>query len=138
MILLILVVCLITPLLPLIDPDEKDLAVRLETPFNAKHWLGTDELGRDLLSRLLWGTRVSLAVGFAATFAAALIGSTIGLVSGYFGGRIDSLLMRLIDTIWAFPYLLLALSIVAAFGPGLLNALMAIAIVNIPFFARTV
>ena len=77
-------------------------------------------------------------MGFAATFAAALIGSTIGLVSGYFGGRIDSLLMRLIDTIWAFPYLLLALAIVAAFGPGLLNALMAIAIVNIPFFARTV
>ncbi|MGB0363186.1 MAG: ABC transporter permease, partial [bacterium] len=113
LIILILVVCLITPLLPLIDPDETDLAVRLETPFNAKHWLGTDELGRDLLSRLLWGTRVSLAVGFAATFAAALIGSTIGLVSGYFGGRIDSLLMRLIDTIWAFPYLLLALAIVA-------------------------
>ena len=138
LIVLILVVCLITPLLPLIDPDETDLAVRLETPFNARHWLGTDELGRDLLSRLLWGTRVSLAVGFAATFAAALIGSTIGLVSGYFGGRIDSLLMRLIDTIWAFPYLLLALAIVAAFGPGLLNALMAIAIVNIPFFARTV
>ncbi|MDP6381737.1 MAG: ATP-binding cassette domain-containing protein [SAR324 cluster bacterium] len=77
-------------------------------------------------------------MGFAATFAAALIGGTIGLVSGYFGGRIDSLLMRLIDTIWAFPYLLLALAIVAAFGPGLLNALMAIAIVNIPFFARTV
>lgn len=138
LIVLILVVCLMTPLLPLIDPDETDLAVRLETPFNARHWLGTDELGRDLLSRLLWGTRVSLAVGFAATFAAALIGSTIGLVSGYFGGRIDSLLMRLIDTIWAFPYLLLALAIVAAFGPGLLNALMAIAIVNIPFFARTV
>ena len=138
LIVLILVVCLITPLLPLIDPDETDLAVRLETPFNARHWLGTDELGRDLLSRLLWGTRVSLAVGFAATVAAALIGSTIGLVSGYFGGRIDSLLMRLIDTIWAFPYLLLALAIVAAFGPGLLNALMAIAIVNIPFFARTV
>ncbi len=135
---LIILICLLTPFLPLIDPDETDLAVRLEPPFNSRHWLGTDELGRDLFSRLLWGTRVSLAVGFAATFAAALIGSSIGLVSGYFGGKIDSLLMRLIDTLWAFPYLMLALAIVAAFGPGLMNALMAIAIVNVPFFARIV
>jgi peptide/nickel transport system permease protein len=138
LIVLIVLICLLTPFLPLIDPDETDLTVRLETPFNLRHWLGTDELGRDLFSRLLWGTRVSLAVGFAATFASALIGSSIGLISGYFGGKTDSLLMRLIDTIWAFPYLLLALAIVAAFGPGLMNALMAIAIVNVPFFARTV
>ncbi len=131
-------VCLLTPWLPLPDPDATNLANRLKPPLHPDHWLGTDELGRDLLSRLLWGTRVSLAVGFVATLAAALIGSTIGLLSGYFQGWIDSTLMRVVDTLMAFPYMLLALAIVAAFGPGLLNALLAIAIVNVPFFARTV
>src|SRR6056300_1018441 len=135
---LIFVLCLMTPWLPLPDPDATDLANRLKTPLTSNHWLGTDELGRDLLSRLLWGTRVSLVVGFVATLAAALVGSLIGLVSGYFQGWIDSGLMRGVDTLMAFPYMLLALAIVAAFGPGLLNALFAIAIVNVPFFARTV
>lgn len=132
------VLCLLTPWLSLPDPDATNLANRLKPPLHPEHWLGTDELGRDLLSRLLWGTRVSLAVGFVATFAAAVIGSTIGLVSGYFQGWVDSLLMRVVDTLMAFPYMLLALAIVAAFGPGLLNALLAIAIVNVPFFARTI
>ncbi|MAA69421.1 MAG: peptide ABC transporter permease [Deltaproteobacteria bacterium] len=135
---LIFALCLITPWLPLPDPDVTDLANRLKTPLTSNHWLGTDELGRDLLSRLLWGTRVSLVVGFVATLAAALVGSLIGLVAGYFQGWIDSGLMRGVDTLMAFPYMLLALAIVAAFGPGLLNALFAIAIVNVPFFARTV
>ena len=81
---------------------------------------------------------MSLVVGFVATLAAALVGSLIGLVSGYFQGWIDSGLTRAVDTLMAFPYMLLALAIVAAFGPGLLNALFAIAIVNVPFFARTV
>ena len=134
----IFALCLMTPWLPLPDPDVTDLANRLKTPLSSNHWLGTDELGRDLLSRLLWGTRVSLVVGFVATLAAALVGSLIGLVSGYFQGWIDSGLMRGVDTLMAFPYMLLALAIVAAFGPGLLNALFAIAIVNVPFFARTV
>ena len=134
----IFALCLMTPWLPLPDPDVTDLANRLKTPLSSNHWLGTDELGRDLLSRLLWGTRVSLVVGLVATLAAALVGSLIGLVSGYFQGWIDSGLMRGVDTLMAFPYMLLALAIVAAFGPGLLNALFAIAIVNVPFFARTV
>ena len=87
---------------------------------------------------LIWGTRVSLAVGVSATLIAAFIGSLIGLVAGYAGGRTDNLLMRGIDMIMAFPYILLALAIVAALGPGLLNALYAIAVVNIPFFARNI
>ena len=82
----IFALCLMTPWLPLPDPDVTDLANRLKTPLSSNHWLGTDELGRDLLSRLLWVTRVSLVVGFVATLAAALVGSFIGLVSGYFQG----------------------------------------------------
>ncbi len=99
---------------------------------------GTDQLGRDLLARLLWGTRTSLAVGLFAVLVAALIGTLIGLAAGYFRGWLDGLLMRSIDVLLAFPYLLLALAIVAALGPGLRNAMLAITLVNIPFFARTV
>jgi len=129
---------LITPFLPLPDPDLTDLANRLKPPLSAGAPLGTDHLGRDILARLMWGTRVSLAVGIVATLVAALFGSTIGIVAGYRGGRIDNLLMRGIDMLMAFPYMLLALTIVAVLGPGLMNALFAIAIVNIPFFARNV
>lgn len=128
----------ITPILPLADPDITEPAQRLLRPGAEAHPLGTDHLGRDLLSRLLWGMRVSVAVGLAATLIAAFIGSLIGLSAGYSGGRTDSILMRGIDLVMAFPYILLALAIVAVLGPGLLNALYAIAIVNIPFFARNV
>ncbi len=136
--LLLLLLALVTPWLPLLDPDVTDPANRLQTPFSTGHPLGTDALGRDILSRLLWGTRVSLAVGIAASLVAALVGSLIGIVAGYFGGRTDNLLMRGIDMLMAFPYILLALAIVAVLGPGLMNALYAIAIVNIPFFARNI
>lgn len=129
---------LIAPLLPLPDPDATDLLQRLAPPLTPGHLLGTDALGRDMLSRLLWGTRVSVAVGLCATLLAALCGTLIGLIAGYTAGRTDTILMRLIDMIMAFPYILLALAIVAVLGPGLLNALYAIALVNIPFFARNV
>lgn len=135
---LVVFIALITPWLPLPDPNATKPSDRLIPPFSLGHWLGTDQLGRDILSRLLWGTRVSLVVGIIATLVAALIGSTIGIVAGYFGKRVDSILMRSIDMMMAFPYILLALAIVAVLGPGLLNALYAIAIVNIPFFARNV
>ncbi|HUF55201.1 MAG TPA: dipeptide/oligopeptide/nickel ABC transporter permease/ATP-binding protein [Thermohalobaculum sp.] len=135
---LLVAVVLVTPVLPLPDPDVTDPAQRLLRPGAEGHPLGTDHLGRDLMSRLLWGTRVSIAVGLSATLIAALIGSLIGLVAGYAGGRTDSLLMRGIDLVMAFPYILLALAIVAVLGPGLLNALYAIAIVNVPFFARNI
>ncbi|BCQ33997.1 dipeptide/oligopeptide/nickel ABC transporter permease/ATP-binding protein [Erwinia rhapontici] len=128
----------IAPLLPLPDPDATDLLQRLAPPLTPGHLLGTDALGRDMLSRLLWGTRVSVAVGLSATLLAAVFGTLIGLIAGYAAGRTDSILMRLIDMIMAFPYILLALAIVAVLGPGLLNALYAIALVNIPFFARNV
>lgn len=136
--LLTFIVALCAPLLPLADPDATNLLQRLLPPLSPGHLLGTDPLGRDVLSRLIWGTRVSLAVGISATLLAALFGTLIGLLAGYAGGRTDSLLMRLIDMLMAFPYILLALAIVAVLGPGLLNALYAIAVVNIPFFARNI
>ncbi|MBF0280129.1 MAG: dipeptide/oligopeptide/nickel ABC transporter permease/ATP-binding protein [SAR324 cluster bacterium] len=134
----ILAVVLLAPFLPLPNPDATNLSQRLTEPFHPDHFLGTDELGRDILSRLIWGTRVSLAVGIAATFFACLFGTLIGLIAGYFGKWTDNVLMRFIDILMAFPYILLALAIVAALGAGLLNALLAIAVVNVPFFARNV
>ncbi|MBZ0332183.1 dipeptide/oligopeptide/nickel ABC transporter permease/ATP-binding protein [Halomonas sp. ANAO-440] len=135
---LLVLLCLITPWLPLADPNSTSPANRLQPPLTEGHLLGTDALGRDILSRLLWGTRISLAVGIAASLVAAFFGSLIGIVAGYFGGRTDNTLMRGIDMLMAFPYILLALAIVAVLGPGLMNALYAIAIVNIPFFARNI
>ncbi|QBK31814.1 dipeptide/oligopeptide/nickel ABC transporter permease/ATP-binding protein [Roseitalea porphyridii] len=134
----IVLIALAAPILPLADPDATAPANRLLRPLAEGHLLGTDALGRDILSRLIWGTRVSLAVGISATLIAAFFGSLIGLVAGYAGGRIDTVLMRGIDMVMAFPYILLALAIVAVLGPGLLNALYAIAVVNIPFFARNI
>ena len=134
----VIFVALVTPLLPLPDPDVIDTKNRFKTPFTTDAFLGTDHLGRDLMSRLLWGTRLSLAVGFCAAFLAALIGSSIGIISGFYGKHVDNILMRGIDILMAFPYILLALAIVAALGPGLFNALIAVAIVNIPFFARNI
>ncbi|HEX2148135.1 MAG TPA: dipeptide/oligopeptide/nickel ABC transporter permease/ATP-binding protein [Pseudorhizobium sp.] len=134
----LVMVALLAPVLPLPDPNATAPAERLQPVLSQGHLLGTDQLGRDILSRLIWGSRVSMAVGFTATLVAALLGSAIGLVSGYAGGRTDNLMMRGIDMLMAFPYILLALAIVAVLGPGLMNALYAIAIVNIPFFARNV
>ena len=138
LLLIFAVLALLVPWLPLLDPNVTAPAHRLLSPLAATHWLGTDSLGRDELSRLAWGLRVSLAVGLSATLIAAVIGSLIGLVAGFAGGKTDRVLMRGIDMLMAFPYILLALAIVAVLGPGLINALYAIAIVNIPFFARNV
>src|SRR5699024_5045906 len=134
----ILALALARPALPLPDPNATHLADRVQPMFSPGHLFGTDQLGRDLLSRLIWGARVSIAVGVIATVFAAVVGSLIGLVAGFYGRWLDNTLMRGVDTLMAFPYLLLALAIVAALGPGLMNALFAIAVVNVPFFARAV
>lgn len=134
----IIMLAILTPLLPLAPPNEIDTPNRFVLPFSDNALLGTDHLGRDLLSRLLWGTQLSLAVGLAAAFIAGFFGALLGIVAGYLGGRTDSLIMRSVDILMAFPYILLALAIVAALGPGLMNALIAVAVVNIPFFARNV
>jgi peptide/nickel transport system permease protein len=135
---LIALVSLLAPVLPLADPNHTEILHRLAVPLTPGHPLGTDELGRDLLSRVIWGMRLSLAVGVAAALLASVIGSVIGMLAAYYGRLADTLLMRGIDMLMAFPYLLLALAIVAALGPSLGHAMVAIVIVNIPFFARAV
>ena len=141
LVILVLIVldALAAPLLPLPDPDVDGPANRLHLPLSrrpsARHRRARP---RHPLAPGLGQPRVSLAVGVSATLIAAFFGSLIGLVAGYAGGRVDSLLMRGIDMVMAFPYILLALAIVAVLGPGLINALYAIAIVNIPFFARNI
>ena len=137
-ILFIVILSIITPVLNLVNPNEVNTANRFIKPFNETHWLGTDHLGRDILSRLLWGTQLSLIVGFLAALFAAVIGSFLGIIAGSLGGRLDNIIMRTIDVLMSFPYVLLALAIVAVLGPSLMNALIAVAIVNIPFFARNV
>jgi peptide/nickel transport system permease protein len=119
------------------DPNEIHYDFILSAP-DGRFWFGTDELGRDILSRLMFGARVSLQVIAAAVLASLAVGAVIGLVAGYIGGRVDDLLMRIMDGLMAFPALVLALAIVAVLGPDLLNAMIAIAVVNIPGFARLV
>jgi ABC-type dipeptide/oligopeptide/nickel transport system permease subunit len=113
-----------------VDPDQARLAP------GPGHLLGTDELGRDVLSRVLWGGRISLPVAFVAVAVGLTVGGTIGMAAGYRGGLTDLLLMRLIDAILAFPALILAIALVAALGPNLQNAMIAIGIVQVPVYAR--
>lgn len=115
--------------------NELDIANRLAPP-SVDHWFGTDELGRDVLSRVVVAARVSLQVGFIAVGIALVAGVAIGLVAGFYGGGIDSLLMRLMDILFSFPAILLAIAILAALGPGVTNAMIAIGIVYTPIFAR--
>ena len=128
----------LAPWLPLADPDAVDTPHRLRPPLSPGHALGTDEFGRDLLARLVWGARVSLAAGVASAAAAMLIGVTLGILGGFYTGWIETVIMRLTDILMAFPYVLLAIAIVAGLGPGLRNAMVAIAIVGFPLYTRLV
>jgi peptide/nickel transport system permease protein len=116
-------------------PDQLDFITILAPP-SADHWMGTDELGRDVLSRIIYGARTSLVVGALSVVVAALIGTAAGVVAGYFGKTSDALIMRLMDIVFAFPSILLALAIAAVLGPSLTNAVLAISVVNLPVFAR--
>ncbi|MDQ3696137.1 MAG: ABC transporter permease [Chloroflexota bacterium] len=128
---------LLAPVIAPYDPVAQSLLSRLEAP-SAEHWLGTDEIGRDELSRLLYGARTSLFIGFVGTAGGIVLGSLLGLVAGYFGGWTDNLLMRLIDIMYAFPGILLAILIVAIMGPGLTNLMVALTIWGTPTLARIV
>jgi peptide/nickel transport system permease protein len=132
----IVAAALLAPVLPLADPNRTQPGRRLAAPLSADLLLGSDHLGRDLLSRIVWGSRISLTVGVLATGLAMIAGTTVGLVAGYFGGLVDQVVMRAIDLVMAFPYILLAIALVAALGPGLFNAMLAVAVVNVSFYAR--
>lgn len=135
---LVIALSLAAPLLTSYHPNAVVMEDRLMPPGSPGHILGTDHLGRDMLTRLLYGGRVSVAVGFIAVGIAMFFGISIGLLAGYFKGIFDILSMRFIDILMAFPYVLLAIAIIAALGPGLLNAMIAISIVGIPYYARIV
>jgi len=117
------------------DPDLQSYTQVLHAP-DADHPLGTDEIGRDVYSRVVYGTRVSLEVGLVSVGIGLVAGTLIGLLSGYLGGLVDEVLMRIMDGLWAFPALILALAITAALGQGITNTMIAIGLVYIPAFAR--
>jgi len=134
-IVLILILSFISPLILKYDYWSVDMMVRFTKP-NLDHLFGCDELGRDILSRVLFGARYTLAIGFGAVAIAGSIGMAIGAIAGYLGGKIDAFLMRVLDVIQSFPGLVFAIAISAALGTGIINTILAIGIAFMPPFAR--
>jgi len=133
----LLVVALLASVLAPQDPTHQSLPDKRAKP-GGKFILGADEFGRDILSRLIYGTRAALLVGTVSVAIALLFGTILGTTSGFFGGIVDNLIMRILDILLAFPYLLLAIAVVSAIGPGLLNTTIAVGIWAIPGFARII
>ncbi|MFP4021645.1 MAG: nickel transporter permease [Halanaerobium sp.] len=119
------------------DPMEQNFIKSFRPP-SAEHYLGTDEFGRDVFSRIIYGSRISLQIGFIAVFISLVVGVSVGLAAGYYGGWIDMVVMRIMDLMLSFPYILLALVIMSILGPGIYNAMIAIGIVYVPQYARIV
>ena len=130
----LLFIAILAPYLTPYDPVSQDYQ-RFQSP-NINHWLGTDSLGRDICSRIIQGTRVSMFVGLLAVTIALFLGTNLGIISGYYGGKIDTVLMRFIDVLLAFPGLVLAMLISGLLGPSLVNAMIAVGIMLTPSFAR--
>jgi peptide/nickel transport system permease protein len=131
----IVLVALAAPLLTTHDPIAQDVAQQLTGP-SAQHIFGTDEYGRDTWARLIYGARVSLLIGLASTAIAMIVGSAIGLLAGWYGGKLDAVVMQIMDALLAFPALILGLIVVAMLGPSTPNIILAIALTSIPPFAR--
>ncbi len=131
----LILAAIVGPILAPYDPNAMDFAARFAPP-SPSHLLGTDDFGRDILSRILYGARVSLQVGFIAVSLATVVGTTLGMLAGYGNRIVDEIIMRSMDVLFAFPALLLAIAIMAALGKGITNAMIAIGIVYVPIFAR--
>jgi ABC-type dipeptide/oligopeptide/nickel transport system permease subunit len=136
-ILLVSVLAIAAPLIAPYPPYEQDLLDRFEPP-SREHLMGTDEVGRDTFSRILYGARISLSIAMVSTLTGVAVGSLLGLVSGYFGGRIDEIIMRCLDILYAFPGVLLAVLIVSIIGPGIANLVLVLVIWGAPTLARIV
>jgi glutathione transport system permease protein len=137
-VLVLVVVAILAPYLVPFDAENFFDYDTLNSPPSAKHWLGVDPIGRDIFSRLLMGSRISLAAGFVSVAVGAVLGTLLGLVAGYYGGWWDRAIMRLCDVLFAFPGILLAIAIVAILGSGMANVIIAVSIFSIPTFARLV
>jgi peptide/nickel transport system permease protein len=136
-IILFTLVALLAPFISPYDPMEQNFIKSFRAP-SSEHLLGTDEFGRDVFSRIIYGARISLQIGFVAVFISLIVGVTVGLIAGYYGGWIDMIVMRIMDLMLSFPYILLALVIMSILGPGIYNAMVAIGIVYVPQYARIV
>ena len=136
-VLVYVLVALLAPFISPYPPLEGNLAKRLQGP-SLENWLGTDALGRDILSRVIYGARISLQIQLAAVLIALVLGTLLGLFGGYYGGFTDGLIMRLMDILLAFPGIFLAIAIIAVLGPGLMNLILAAGIYSVPQFARIV
>ncbi|WP_297575468.1 ABC transporter permease [uncultured Campylobacter sp.] len=139
----LIISAIFAPFLAPYDPYVQDLSQRLIEPFygengSFKHILGTDDFGRDLFSRIVYGTRVSILIGVISVVISLFFGLILGLSSGYYGGKVDLVVMRIVDIMLAIPAILLAIVIVAILGPSLYNAMIAIGIVGIPTYARVI
>ena len=136
-VLLYVAIAIAAPWIAPYDPEEANFSIMLKAPGTIEgHLLGTDELGRDILSRLVYGARISIGIGVTVVLAAFFIGVPLGIVSGYYGGKMDFMLMRIMDVLMAFPQLLLCILFVAVLGANLTNAVMAVSIYTVPNFAR--
>ncbi|QAA23954.1 nickel transporter permease [Sporolactobacillus terrae] len=133
----LILVAVIGPLLIPYKITDVDYEASLQGP-TLKHWLGTDPYGRDIFSRIIAGTRISLSVGFFSVLIGAVIGSFLGLIAGFYGKWIDSIIMRISDVLFAFPGMILAIGIVAILGPGINNVVIAVSVFSVPHFARIV
>lgn len=133
--LLLVIIAVISPYIVPYDPAAPDYSHLLEGP-SSQHLLGTDEFGRDVLSRVMVGSRLSLTCALSAVIAGAALGTILGLLAGYYGGILESIIMRVSDVLFAFPDILLAIAIVAIIGPGTLNVIIAVAVFTVPSFAR--
>ncbi|WP_017755473.1 nickel transporter permease [Calidifontibacillus oryziterrae] len=136
-VLFFIIIAFLAPVLAPTGMNDQVLADRLQKP-SADHWFGTDDFGRDILSRVIYGARISLWVGFFSVLGSIIIGCALGIIAGYYGRWIDTVISRFFDILLAFPSILLAIAIVAVLGPSLQNALIAIAIINVPNFGRLI